>query len=448
MKKATASSRITALVCLCLTLLILPLFLTSCEKEMLPKEQLLANTEALDPADTHRDYVGLYLDDLGYSGFDKLKFRRIELYFKSYYVQELPSVATLAKNTSLYFLENLYDDTDTSDKKLLTDALIKAYVSATGDKYAFYRNEVEYEDYESDMSGSFVGIGVTVQNPEGNIITVIGITPGSGAETAGIQVGDIICSVDGTSVDEVGFESLVNMIRGEIGTFVKVTVKRGEELLDFNVERKQLVEATVSYDIDEDLIAYVQITRFKANTAEQFGEVMAALTEAGAKGIIFDLRGNPGGYLDSVVDVLEYFVPKETRIVSYKFGTEDETVFYAEDDNVIHLPITVLCNEYTASAGELFTAALRDFREWGLVNVRIVGTTTYKKGVMQNTFTFQDNSALTMTVAYYNPPSNVNYDGVGVVPDVVVELPQEAQTDLQLEAAYEEIVRMIATSKH
>lgn len=443
MKSKTSLRRLLCLVLLSATLLVLSLGLCGCTAEMAPKDEILAATLELDGASEKYDYVGSYLSDLGYEGFDKVKFRRIELYFASYYIKELPKAAEMAKLTSTYFLENLYDSTDLSDRTALTDGLIRCYVASTGDKYAFYRNEQEYEDYETDMSGVFVGIGVTVNLSEENEIRVIEVLEGSGAKDAGILVDDLIIGVDGVSYTEVEYEAFVNLIRGEEGSTVEVTVLRGEETLTFTVTRKRLVESTVSYAVNDDGIGYLHISRFKGNTAEQFGEALEALKEAGVKGIVFDLRNNPGGYLNSVVDVLEYFVKEGVRIVSYKFAGQDETVFYSETSDTFDLPCTVLCNGGTASAGELFCAALKDFRDMGLINARIIGETTYKKGVMQNTFTFSDSSALTMTVAYYNPPSNVNYDSVGVVPDIECPLPEDAESDVQLEMAVRELEAMI-----
>jgi carboxyl-terminal processing protease len=138
--------------------------------------------------------------------------------------------------------------------------------------------------------------------------------------------------------------------------------------------------------------------------------------------VIFDLRSNSGGYLHAVVDMLSYLVPKGTRLVSY-FDTYEnkEIIEYAKDEHKLNLPCVVLCNNHTASAAELFTAALRDFNDWGLIDATVVGTNTYGKGVMQDVFSLGGGYMLKLTMAYYNPPCNENYDGVGVIPDIVVE---------------------------
>ena len=157
----------------------------------------------------------------------------------------------------------------------------------------------------------------------------------------------------------------------------------------------------------------------------------------GAVGIVYDLRSNPGGYLSSVVDILSYISPKGTTIASFSNDYADTMV--DDDSHSLTLPSVVICNERTASAGELFTAAMRDFdEEFGYFDVTIVGTTTYGKGVMQSSFHLGDGSFLTLTVAYYNPPSGKNYDGEGITPDVPV-----AEDVDPIISAYEEIFKLV-----
>ena len=168
------------------------------------------------------------------------------------------------------------------------------------------------------------------------------------------------------------------------------------------------------------------------------------MKEEGARGIIFDLRDNPGGYLSSVIEVLECFVPRGTPIVSYAYSGELPTVISAEDDESLTLPVAVICNGGTASAGELFTAALRDYGKMGLLPSVTVGTTTYGKGVMQSEFDLTESSTLTFTTAFYNPPSGENYDGVGIIPDATEEL-IEGEGDRQLLRALLELEVLIST---
>jgi carboxyl-terminal processing protease len=292
------------------------------------------------------------------------------------------------------------------------------------------------------MSGSFVGIGITVQyNERDGIMLVMSVMEESAAEEAGLLAGDKIVAIDGKSLSELGYEGAVSAIRGEIGTDVTVSVERGTERLDLTATRRQITEKTVTYSIDEKKIGYIKLTGFKSNTAEQFRDAIDTVEESGCVGIVFDLRNNPGGYLNAVVDVIDYLVPDGTRIASYN-DRDGESVFTADDGHEINLPIAVIFNQATASAGELFSAAMRDYGEMGILDTVSVGVTTYAKGVMQSTVSFMDGSTLTLTIAYYNPPSDVNYDGVGVIPDI--EVTDSETWDAQLEAAYSAINQKIS----
>ena len=412
------------------------------DSRMLPKEEITSNLSSMSDEDKGYSSVTKYLNDYGFAGYDSFKLRTVEAYYRQYTALDIEEPRILAIETAQLYLDYFYDKTDATDKTAVTDALLTCYIKATGDKYAVYRTPDQYEQYDEEMSGSFVGIGVTVQyNEEKTEITVVLVNEGGAAEKAGILVGDIIYAVDGKTVAELGYEGAVSAIRGEIDTDVTVTVLRGEEYIDFVCTRAQIVERTVRYELDANGIGYVQITGFKENTASLFCEAIDFLEENDCKGIIFDLRNNPGGYLNSVIAVIDYLVPSKTRIVSYKYAQYDESVYYATDGHEIDVPITVLCNQNTASAGELFTAAMRDYNDMGILEATIVGVNTYSKGVMQNTFMLSDGSTLTLTVAYYNPPCNVNYDGVGVKPDVEIE--NDSTSDLQLERAYLEISTLI-----
>ena len=347
----------------------------------------------------------------------------VERCYALYYYKDLPASAELAYDTAMYFIDNLYTEVDKSDATAVAYALIDSYIYAIGDPYSYYRTAEEFKEYETDMSGQFAGIGVSVETSLSNGgILVINTISDSPAETAGILPGDLIIKVNGSLVADIGYDAAVSQIKGEIGTSVTVTVKRGDTEFDLDIVRALVTEQSVGYTMLEGNVAYIRITSFKGNTAEQFCEAIDLAESDGAVGIIFDLCNNPGGYLTAICDSLSYLVPNGTPLASF---SSDKTPVSASDgtdleptDHVITVPCAVLCNRYTASAGELFTAALRDFNEMGLIRAVTVGETTYKKGVMQSSFTFQSGAALTLTTAYYNPPLGVNYDGVGVIPDV------------------------------
>lgn len=449
-QKKKLACRISALI---ITLIATVLLLASCSYTVQSKSSIQSNiSDSLSFDNKNYDYVALYLDDWGISNFDIYKFTFFETRVANYYNYEVAPEEILdhARDTAVYFLDNYYDTIDLKDRSSVTDALLYSYSSTIGDPYCIYREPEVYEDYNTDMSGKFGGIGVVIEyHPIDNSLLVSSINIDSPAELAGIRVGDYIVGVDGKSIGELGYPDIVYAVRGEIGTEVVISVLRDGEVIDISVTRAEVVDKTVEYEILEDGYGYIRITGFKENTFEQFVEAVDYMEENGALGIVFDLRSNPGGYLDTVCDMLSYIVPNDQTIVSYQYKDSLPTVIASttdkhpstgeEFDHAVTLPMVVICDEYTASAGEIFTAAIRDYRNAELLDATIVGTTTYKKGIMQNTFIYTDGSSLTMTIAYYNPPCGVNYHGVGVTPDVIVELPTDATEDLQYNQAFIEL---------
>ncbi len=411
-------SRIFAIV----SLVILIICLSACAPKEMPGKEALENGLATIEEGRY-SYACSYLVDMGFNNFDNNDFRLVEYKFNQYTIYELESPYVLACETARFFLDNFYSNIDLTDKTAVTDSLIYSYVVATGDRYAAYMSPVSYEDYTTDMSGNFVGIGVEVLlDYENGTVLVQNVMDDSPALEGGLKNGDYIIAVDGVTINVDNVDETVDLIKGESGTTVNVTVKRGEESLTFTLTRRAVVEKTVKYTIDEDKIAYIKITSFKDNTFAMFKEAVDSAERDGALAVIFDLRSNSGGYLHAVVDMLSYLVPKDTRIVSYyDTYSKKEIVYEAEDDHVLRVPCVALCNNYTASAAELFTSALRDYNDWGVLDATVIGANTYGKGVMQDVFSLGGGYMLKLTMAYYNPPCNVNYDGVGVIPDVAVE---------------------------
>ncbi len=404
-------------------------------------------TAAISAEDNKKGmYAYDYIDDWGIPLFDKSKFKGTEIVYRDYYVEDLPDAYTMAKSTVELFLEYFYDKIDITDEDEITDGLIACYVQSVGDPYSFYRTADEFEDYDEDMSGEFAGIGVTViYSYVEETMTVTAVSPGAGAQKAGILPGDLIIKADGVSVKELGYQKTISAIRGEIGTSVKVTVLRDGVEIDFDIVRQKIVEETVTYTIDENKIGYVTITEFKDVTYSQFKTAIDALEKEGVRGIIYDVRSNPGGYLHSVLDVLSYIIPKGEVLATFTNGYADP----AKSDNkhTLLIPTVVVCDRYTASAGELFTSALRDYGtgEDRLFDVEIVGTRTFGKGIMQTSLTFTDGSALTLTVSYYNPPSGKNYHGEGITPTVTVENGTEG--DAQMDAATAAVLELLANQQ-
>ena len=456
----TGNLRIKALSLL-LLLIIVSTILCSCfgnvgNNEMQTKEYISSTMAAsLEDKDVlNYGYVSDYLQKWGFGGYDTTKFKYMERLAISYYNYEdgLPETREHARLCAEAFLTYFYDEIDVTDSVAVTDTLLYCYAGVVADPYTVYRPAQQSADYSSDMSGKFGGIGVVVEyDHEAQTVMVSSVYLDSPAEAADMQVGDYVIGVNGIGIDEIGYTNIVNLIRGEIGTPVTITLKRGESTIDCTPVRAEVIERTVDYRVEGN-VGYIKVTDFKSNTYEQFVEAVKAIEAAGVSGVIFDLRGNLGGYTDTACDMVSYLVPTGHELLSYTYKGYARTVIYTEDDidpltgevsdHVLDIPMVVLCNEYTASSGEIFTSAIRDYRNDGIIrSATLVGTVTYKKGIMQRGFLYSDGSTLTMTVAYYAPPCGVNYHGTGITPDVLIE--NTGTEDLQYETAVSELQKLI-----
>ncbi len=350
--------------------------------------------------------------------------------------KELADGARLAE-LSEYVDENYYQETD---EDTLMDGALKGYVAGLGDPYSVFLTEDEYGGWKEKESGTAVGIGVTVQSAEEGLY-IVEVTSGSPAETAGIQAGDTITAVDGELVTDLGYNEAVAHVKGEIGTDVVLTVLREGEELEITVTRGEIITISAEGQMLDGNIGYVHISAFRENTFDQYSKVLNELLEAGAEGIIFDVRNNGGGLLSALEDVLDPLLPEgNIAIASYGDGTVKTIV--ESDSEELDIPMIVLVNGGTASAGELFAASLRDFGKASLV-----GETTFGKGIMQDTRTVAG-GAVTLTVAAYQTVKGECYHEIGVTPDTEIILPEEyavdfknpdTKGDVQLAEAYETI---------
>ena len=302
------------------------------------------------------------------------------------------------------------------DEKTLTDNLIRGYVLGTGDKYAYYLDEEQFAEMMASNNAELQGIGIMViyQN---DMIEIISVMPDSPALDAGLEPGDIIAYVDGESVAELGYTAAVNRLQGEAGTLAEFTVQRGDELIDFSIERGYVNEQSVMYHVYEPdpTIGIVKILSFNLGTPEQFKSACEELIAGGVTKFVFDVRYNPGGDLESITEILDYLLP-EGPIVRIVDAEGNEDVRYS-DASELDMPMCVLVNSSTASAAELFSSALQDYDK-----AELVGTVTYGKGTMQTIIRLADNTGLGISYRMYNPPYSDNYEGVGVQPDYVVEM--------------------------
>lgn len=302
------------------------------------------------------------------------------------------------------------------DEKTLTDNLIRGYVLGTGDKYAYYLDEEQFAEMMASNNAELQGIGIMViyQN---DLIEIISVMPESPALEAGLEPGDIIAYVGGESVAELGYTAAVNRLQGEAGTLAEFTVQRGDELIDFSIERGYVNEQSVMYHVYEPdpTIGIVKILSFNLGTPEQFKSACEELIAGGVTKFVFDVRYNPGGDLESITEILDYLLP-EGPIVRIVDAEGNEDVRYS-DASELDMPMCVLVNSSTASAAELFSSALQDYDK-----AELVGTVTYGKGTMQTIIRLADNTGIGISYRMYNPPYSDNYEGVGVQPDYVVEM--------------------------
>lgn len=310
------------------------------------------------------------------------------------------------------------------DKEQLEAGLIKGYIAGAGDKYASYMTKDDFDSYLSDINGEFVGIGVhVVYNAEYACIEVISVMPDSPALEAGIESGDLIVKIGEVSVSDLGYYPAIDKVLGEEGTEVTLTVRRGtgySEEHTIIAERRKIENATTEYRMYDDEIGIVRIYSFSATTDEAVKEAVNALRDAGAKKLIFDVRNNPGGELTGIVNTLDFLLPEGPIVhIVDKNGEEQKT--YTSDADCIDIPMAVLVNGNTASAAELFTSALQDYKK-----AVIVGSRTYGKGTVQSIITLPDGSGLSLSTSMYNPPFSENYEGKGITPDLTVELNEEA----------------------
>ena len=336
-------------------------------------------------------------------------------------------------------LQNIIDRYFLFDEDMtkVEDGIYAGMMNGLGDPYTVYYTKEEYKALNEDTEGKYSGIGAVVsQNPNTKIITIVKIFDNSPANDAGLQVGDIIHKIDGEEVAGTDMDILVKTkIRGEEGTSFKMTVLRGDDRKEVELDliRRSIEVETVAGKMLDNNIGYIAVSQFDAVTSEQFKSNIESLQSQGMTKLIVDLRGNPGGLLDQVVDMLDYILPDGLVLYTEdKYGKREE--YYSDGSHELKIPMVVLVNENSASASEVFTATFRDF-EWGTV----VGKTTFGKGIVQNVLPLGDGTAVKITTQHYYPPSGYDLHKVGIKPDLEVDLNEGAKigtdSDNQLSAA-------------
>lgn len=319
------------------------------------------------------------------------------------------------------------------DDEKAKDSIYKAYLSSYGDKYTVYYTADEYKKLTETTNGTFSGIGAVCQiSSEGGILLVDVYESGAGYK-AGLRSGDRIIQVDGTDVTDMDLSSAVALVKGEKGTQVGLKIVRDGATSDYTVVRDEIEVQTVNYAITEDNIGYISVSQFENVTAKQFKAAIEDLKSEGAKGIIIDIRNNPGGLLTTVISMLKDILPN--GLIVYTEDKDGNRKEYSDNDNEeLDMPLVVLVNGNSASASEIFAGAIQDYGK-GV----IVGTQTFGKGIVQTVKPLTDGSAIKFTIAKYFTPKGQDIHGKGVTPDVVVEYDKDADEDTQISAALESV---------
>lgn len=334
-------------------------------------------------------------------------------------------------------LYKYYDGT--IDEAALEEGAIKGMTSALNDPYTVFMNKKEYEEFNTQTEGNYSGVGLQVQAKDDSIV-VVDVFEDSPSKKAGVLPKDIIEKVEGKDVTGKELEKAVSLMKGKEGTEVTLTLYReGKGNFDVKLKRAKINLVTVKGEVLGDNVGYIQVTMFDENTAKNFTNKLKELQDKGIKSLIVDLRGNPGGLLDECVDMVSNFVPADKVIVSTIDKYNNKKEYKSKGGIAIGLPLTILTNEGTASASEIFSGAIRDYKIGTLI-----GKKTFGKGVVQTMIDTGEGTALKVTVSKYYTPNGENIHHTGIKPDVEVEYPDalrqkayDRNTDPQFSKALE-----------
>mgnify|MGYP005809385441 FL=1 len=327
----------------------------------------------------------------------------------------------------LAYLESLIDQyyLEDKDEEQLAEGIYTGLIYGLGDPYSMYYTADQYKSASESTQGEYTGIGVTITQNDAKETVIVDCYEGGPADQAGIQSGDVLLAVDGEDVSEMELTEVTEKIKNASDDHVILTIRReGEnESQDIDVSVKEVEIPSVSYEMLEDQIGYIKISKFTEVTFEQYEAAFDDLKSQDMKRLIIDLRDNPGGLMSSVCDILRKILPEGLIVYTEdKYGNRTEET--CDGKSPLDLPLVVLVNGDSASASEIFAGAVKDHQVG-----TIVGTTTFGKGIVQTVRELDDGSAVKLTVSKYYTPNGNNIHGVGIQPDVEVELDQEV-TDL------------------
>lgn len=320
---------------------------------------------------------------------------------------------------------------DEVDGQEMSDFLFRGVAAGLDDPYASYYNQDELTSVQEDSEGAYYGIGATLsQSAVTGEIQVSAVYEGSPAEKGGLKEGDQLLRYEEIPLVNLELSQVISLIKESEDVF-HLTVQREEQEVTLELACGQVEKNTVTYQVLEDDLGYIRITEFDTITVTQFQEAVDALMEQKVKGLVFDLRGNPGGLLSSVCNIVDYLLP-EGLIVYTEDRDGNREEYKSDEKHYVNCPAAVLVNGSSASASEIFAGALQDHNAG-----TIIGTPTYGKGVVQNTYILSDGSAFKLTVEKYYTPGGQDIDGNGITPDIIVEESDTEGEDAPLEKALE-----------
>ncbi len=322
------------------------------------------------------------------------------------------------------------------DEQKVADETIKGYINGLEDEYSEYMTAEEWEEYQINALGNYVGIGIYMTQDAGGNVIVIEPIEESPAEAAGVKSGDIIVEVNGENVIGLDTAKVSSKIKGEEGTTVNLKMVRDSQYITMDVERKAIKVYHVKNEMLENNIGYIKLSTFDEGCSEEFQASFQELQNKGAQKLIIDLRDNTGGLVDEALNIADMILPKNKTMLITKDAKGNQETTRAKKEALINMEMVILVNEYSASASEILVGCLKDNQE-----ATVVGTKTYGKGVIQNVFSLSDGSVLKLTTAEYFTPNETKINKEGIEPDYTVELVEEPEgveeIDEQLNKALE-----------
>lgn len=336
-------------------------------------------------------------------------------------------------------IDKYYYKSDELTQEQLEDGLYKGLLEALDDPYSVYYTEEETQKRNDSIEGSYSGIGAYVSvDTDTGYPKIAGVISGAPAEEAGLKENDLLCKADGESLKDMDLDLAVGLIRGESGTTVTLTILRDGEEMELEVTRGEVESQTVASEMLKNDIGYLYISNFTNSTPAQFEEQLAQLQEQGMKALMLDLRGNPGGTVESVTEIAEYLIP-EGLVFYMQYPDGSRKDYSVDGSNYIELPITVLVNNNSASASEILSSAIQESGAG-----KVIGTQTYGKGVVQTMYPLRDKTAVKLTVSEYFTRNGNSINGVGVTPDLVVEYDEDSYNEEKnLDNQMEEALRVL-----